>query len=135
MFGQELLQNFLHFAEGEALWGGLFGGAGVALTEAIEQAFGFLASKQVVGVLTDDFGEVSGEDGSLVDDRVAGGKGLGLEGAGNPEGSDAESGLASGDSGKRGWGDFGTDSEDLIFEPFPASDFDAAQADDVFQVL
>src|SRR6266851_1342889 len=81
------------------------------------------------------FAEVGGEYGSLVNHRVTGGKGLGLEDTGNPEGGNAESGLAGGDSGKRGRGYFGTDSEDLIFEHFPASDFDAAQGDDVFAGL
>src|SRR6266849_661597 len=132
LFAQELLQNFLHFAEAEGLGDKFFDELGVALTEAIKQAFGFLAGEQFVGVLTDHFGEVGGEYGSLVNHRVTGGKGLGLEDTGNPECGDAESRLAGGHSGKRGRGYFGTDSEDLIFEHFPASDFDSAQGDDVF---
>src|SRR5208282_1265600 len=108
---------------------------GVALTEAIEQALGFLPGKQFIGVLTDDFGEVSGEDGSLIDDGVPGGQGLGLEGTVNPQGGDTESGLLGGDSGESRRGELGTDGEDLIFKHFPASDFDAAQGDDIFARL
>ena len=75
---------------------------GMAVAKPIEQALGFLASQQFVGVLANDFGEVGGEDGSLVDDGIAGGQGLRFEGACNPESGDAESGLAGGSSGERG---------------------------------
>src|SRR5208337_3088581 len=62
-------------------------------------------------------------------------QGLGLKGARNPKGGDAESGLAGGSSGKRGRGEFGADGENLIFEHFPTGDFDAAQGDDIFARL
>jgi len=86
-------------------------------------------------VLTDDFGEVRGKHGSLIDDGIAGGKGLRLEGAGNPERGNAESGLAGRDAGKRRRRELGTDGEDLVFEHVPAGDFDTAHGDDVFARL
>src|ERR1700676_1012913 len=78
---------------------------------------------------------MGGEDGSLVDDGIAGRKGLGLKGAGNPERGNSESGLAGGDSRKRRRRKLGADGEDLVFEHVPASDFDAAHGDDVFARL
>src|SRR5271156_1997667 len=83
-------------------------------------------------MLSDDFRQMSGEDGSLVDNGIARGQSLRFESTGNPEGGDPESRLASGGSGERRRLEFGADGEDLILWHFPARDFNAAQRDDVF---
>ena len=76
------MQDLLYFAEGERFGNEFVDELGVTVAEAIEQTFGFLACEQFVGVLADDFREVGGEHGGLIDDRVAGGEGLRLESAG-----------------------------------------------------
>jgi len=91
-----LLQHFLHFSEAEYLGNQFFDQLGVAFTEPVEQALGFLPGQQFVGVQTDHFGEVGGEDRSLVDDGIAGGQRLRFQGPVNPKRGDAERGLAVG---------------------------------------
>ena len=101
LLAQKLLQDFLHFAEAENFGNQFLDQLGMALAQAIEQALGFLAGQQFVGMLADDFGQVGGEHGSLIDDGIAGSQRLRLERARNPERGDAESGLAGGSSGQR----------------------------------
>lgn len=68
---QELLQDFLHFTERERFGNEFFDERGMTFAEAVEQTLGLLTVKQFVGMLANDFRQVRGEDGSLIDDRIA----------------------------------------------------------------
>ena len=83
----------------------------MAFAQAIEQALGLLPRQQFVGVLADDFGEVRGEHGGLIDDRIAACQRLRLEGRGDPESGRAEGGFARGRAVQRRGRELGTDGE------------------------
>ena len=132
LFAEELLENALDFAEGEEARDEFIDEFGLRFRESIEKTLGFLTSEKLVRVLADDFGEMRGEDGGLVNDSVAGGEGLFLEAGNDPQSGGSEGGFVGGNAVDRLRGGFGADGEETLLLHFPFGDLHAAQEDDVF---
>ncbi len=107
----------------------------MGVVEALEQALGLGAGEQLVRVLADDFRDMGGEHGGLIDDRVTGGDGLLAQFGGDPAGGNAEGRLPGLDAGQARRLGIGADGEDAILRHLPAGDFDAAKRDDVLARL
>ena len=67
----------------------------------VHQALGLGPAQQLPGMLADQFAQVGRDDRNRVDDRVAGGDGLVLEGGRDPDGRNAEGRLARFLAGQR----------------------------------
>src|SRR5579871_4654173 len=107
----------------------------MALGKAIEQAFHLLPAQQLMGMLFDDFGEVRGKNGSLIDDGIAGGESLILQGWRNPDCCDAKSRFLRRRDGDRAWRAFGTDRHQVILVHFPARNLHAPQSNHILARL
>src|SRR5882724_4744862 len=132
LFPQQLLQNLLNFAEREQSREEFVDEFGLIFCKRVEQALGFLAGKQFVRVLADNFGEMRGEHRGLIDNRVTICQRLLLQAGNDPHRGGTESRLVGGHTidGRRGR--IGTDGQHALLLHFPASDFDAANQHEVF---
>ncbi len=101
------------------------------VVEAIDQALGFGAGQQFVGVALDDLGQVGGEGGGGINDRVAGRDGLRLELGRDPFSGHVERGLTRVNARQRRRVGVAGDGEHVAALELGARDLDAAQVNDV----
>lgn len=135
LFAKQLLEDALYFAEGKETREEFVDELWLSFGEGVEKALGFLASEKLVCELANNFGEMRGENGRLIDNGVAGRESLFLQAGNNPHRGGAKSGLFGGDAVDGRGGRLGADGKEALLLHFPTSDFDAAEEDHVFAGL